>query len=284
MNSELKYSKIKQLEIKSTLIAQSQLAGAYKSAFKGVGLDYSQSRVFEEGDDYRRIDSRLTARNHQIYTKTFDEERLLNVILLVDVSGSMQCGNAGSSNAELSAEAAAIIAGAAHFNGDKVGFITFDESIIDATPPSQRIDNIPKMLKHILDANSNGSTNIAVALQKLLYIIQERAIVFILSDFQSQNFKKELAVASKKFDIILLHLRESIEVDSSMSGFVNFIDSETKSRKVAHLGKNFEYRDARGELEMISKELNIDLVSFSTADELIANLINLMNERTRRKV
>lgn len=277
----LYYNKIvKQIELKSRLIADSSLVGMYKSAFKGSGMEYAHSRLFELGDDYRHIDSRLTALNHQVFTKTFEEERLLNVFLLIDISSSMQIGNIGSSKPELVAEISSILASIAFSNGDRVGYATFNDDIVNYVAPQRKMESIAKMLNLILKNDTQGKTNISGVFKRFSNVFNERAIVFVISDFNSQNFNKELSILSKKFDVILINLSKSNTSLVNLGGFINACDSEESTYQTIEMNfignRNLQIID-------IAKELNVDIINCTDSKGFIDKLKNLMLKRVAQR-
>ena len=128
-------NKVRRIEIKTRGLSNNIFAGEYHSAFKGRGMAFSEVREYQYGDDVRDIDWNVTARFHRPYIKVYEEERELTVMLLIDVSGSLEFGTVKQLKKDMVAEIAATLAFSAIQNNDKIGVIFFSDKIEKFIPP-----------------------------------------------------------------------------------------------------------------------------------------------------
>jgi len=157
-------SKVRKIEIKTKGLSRNIFAGQYHSAFKGRGMEFSEVREYQYGDDVRDIDWNVTARFHRPYVKVFEEERELTVMLLIDVSGSLNFGTSTQLKRDLVTEIAATLAFSAIQNNDKIGVIFFSDRIEKYIPPKKGRKHILYIIRELLDFQPESRrTDIAMA-------------------------------------------------------------------------------------------------------------------------
>lgn len=233
--------KIKLLHIKTNYLANDIFSGEYKSSFRGYGMEFEEVREYQPGDDVRTIDWNVTARSQKPFVKIFREERELTTMLLVDASASGDYGSGSKIKRETAAEVAAVLAFAAIKNNDKVGLMIFTDRVEHFIPPNKGKAHVYHVIKEILTFKPEHTrTNISEPLEKLIHVIKKRAVCFVISDFQDENFKKPLAIAAKRHDIICALLYDESEVDMPDLGFLEFQDPET--------GETFKVNTSRSTL------------------------------------
>ena len=198
--------KVRQIEIKTRGLSNNIFAGQYHSAFKGRGMAFSEVREYQFGDDIRDIDWNVTARFNHPYVKVYEEERELTVMLLVDVSGSLDFGTVKQSKKELVTEIAATLAFSAIQNNDKIGVIFFSDKIEKFIPPKKGRKHTLYIIRELLDFKAESRmTNISLALEYLTNVMKHRCTAFLLSDFiVKDNFKNPLSIANRKHDIVAI--------------------------------------------------------------------------------
>lgn len=225
--SEL-FKKIRRIQIQTTHLADDVLAGAYRSAFKGKGMEFEEVREYQSGDDIRSIDWNVTARMNHPFVKNFREERELNVILAVDISGSTHFGSGQYLKSEWIAEIAAILAFSAIKNHDKVALILFSDTVEKYIPPKKGTRHVLRIIRELLTYQPKGrSTNISNALS-FLGKIQERAgICFLISDFICPDYSHEAALTAKRHDLVPIALVDQAERKLNAMSLVTFADLET---------------------------------------------------------
>lgn len=250
--------KVRKIEIKSKNISNQIFSGEYHSAFKGKGMLFSEVREYMYGDDVKNIDWNVTARFNTPFIKVFEEERELTVMLLVDISKSAFFGTQNAMKNEIITEICAILAFSAIQNNDKVGVIFFNNTIEKFIPPKKGKSHVLQIIRHLIEYGYNqnnntktanttlntthwwqkifnnssntetsSQTNIQQALQYFNNTIKKRSIAFLLSDFIDNNYDKALALASKKHDLIGIHLYDVAEQKLPNLGIIQVIDAET---------------------------------------------------------
>lgn len=220
--------KIKKIEIRSRLMVNEAMSGGYNSVFRGYGMEFQEVREYSIGDDFRRIDWNVTARHNNLYIKTFKEERQLNVMLLLDTSGSLGFGSKSSTKHDKMIETSAILALTAMENQDKIGAIFFTNKIEKVIIPTKNKNTTLRLLREILfiKPQSNG-TDINNAIDFAIENMKRRGIMFILSDFLTDVSFKKIFIASKKHDIIPVVLTDEFEEYPINLGLVDMLDNES---------------------------------------------------------
>lgn len=220
--------KVKGIELRTKRLVNDVFSGEYHSVFKGRGIEFAEVREYGVGDDVRMIDWNVTARMGHPYVKTFDEERELTVMLVVDVSGSGMFGSRTSSKEELAAEVSALLAFSAIKNNDRVGLIMFTDQIELYIPPKKGRTHVLRVIREILYFEpQNRRTSIRSAMEHVNRILKRRSIVFVISDFMDKGFEQALNVAARKHDLISVMIRDEREDVLSNSGVLALEDAET---------------------------------------------------------
>lgn len=240
------------LEVRSRREASSAFAGGYRSAFRGGGIEFEESRPYLPGDDVRALDWNATARSGVPYVKRFREERDQTVVLAVDVSASMSFASAGRAKAALAAHAAALIAAAAGRAGDRVGLISFDTMIRSEIPAARGEAHTWRILRALVAAagQSSGGTALETVISRLRAGIRRRAIVLIFSDFRDDRFfaarapnrsaRTELVALARRHDLVAVTIADPREEEIPNAGIVRLSDPEAPQRLVV-----FDTRSAR---------------------------------------
>ncbi len=219
---------VRQIEIRTKGLVNQVFSGEYHSVFKGRGMEFSEVREYQFGDDIRNIDWNVTARFGHPFIKVFEEERELTVILMVDLSGSLNFGSADKTKQEVAAELSAILAFSALKNNDKVGLILFTDKIEKFVPPRKGNKHVLRIIRDVLSFEPEGkSTNLKGALEYMNNAIKKRSIVFLLSDFMDSDFEKILRVVGKRHDLIGIVLNDKREEEIPKVGVIRFTDAET---------------------------------------------------------
>ena len=184
--------KIRALEIKTRKIVQSTFSGEYHSVFKGSGISFSEVRDYQDGDDSRLIDWKVTAKMNAPYIKVFEEERELNVYLLVDLSGSGEFGSVSQTKVEVAAEIAAVLGFSAINNNDKVGLFLFSDRVEQFIPSKKGKKHVLRILRDIFYFKPESKkTSIDSVLTALNTMTKKKSIVFLISDFM--DYKHEIS-------------------------------------------------------------------------------------------
>ena len=231
MNTSEILKKVRSIEIKTKKITNNIFTGSYNSAFKGRGMIFSEVRKYVPGDDIRDIDWNVTAKLSEPHVKIFEEERDLNMMILLDISGSNFFGSKNNLKKEKMIELCAVLSFSAIKNNDKVGIILFTDKIELFIPPKKGKKHVLRIIRELIKFQPiHKKTNINQALTFLNNILNKKSIVFILSDFFDENYQKSLTILSKKHDVVALRLYDDFEEKVKNIGFSLFYDLESNTK------------------------------------------------------
>lgn len=280
--------KVRKIEIKARGLSSNIFAGQYHTAFKGRGMAFSEVRNYQLGDDVRDIDWNVTARFNHPYVKVFEEERELTVMLLVDVSGSLDFGTRHQLKRDMVTEIAATLAFSAIQNNDKAGVIFFSDKIEKYIPPKKGRKHILYIIREMLSFHGKSSrTDINVALRFLSDVIKRRCTAFLLSDFYVRDsFEQSLIICNRKHDIAAIQVYDSfakelpniglLKIVDAETGFEQYIDTSSKRLRLAH--QQYWLRRQAAISDTFSKG-NVDSVSIATDEDFVKSLLLLFKKR-----
>ena len=222
-------AKVRKIEIKTRGLSSNIFAGQYHTAFKGRGMAFSEVREYQYGDEPRDIDWNVTARMNKPYSKVFEEERELTVMLMVDVSNSLNFGTRVMMKREMVTEIAATLAFAAIENNDKVGLLFFSDRIEKFIPPKKGRKHILYLIRELLDFQpESNATDITVPLEFLTGAVKKRCTAFLLSDFiDAHDYRNALTIANRKHDIVAIRVYDKRMEELPDVGLMKLYDSET---------------------------------------------------------
>ncbi len=226
--------KVRELEIKSKKLTRHLFTGEYHSAFKGRGMLFKEVREYQHGDDIRFIDWNVSARFNHPFSKLFEEERELSVMLLVDVSASSLFGTTLARKKDLITEIAAVLAFSAISNNDKVGVIFYSDNVEKFIPPKKGRDHVLYIVRELLTSEpKRKGTNLGEALRRFNNSARQKCITFILSDFIDSSFSDSIKVAGKKHDVIGIKLYDKLDMQLPAVGLMQATDLETGKTVIA---------------------------------------------------
>jgi uncharacterized protein (DUF58 family) len=286
--------KIRRLELRTRGMIDTAFAGQYRSVFKGRGMNFEEVREYQPGDEVRAIDWNVTARLGEVrgdaYVKKFTEERELTVMLVVDVSASGDFGSVHLSKRELAAEVACVLAFSAVRNNDKVGLLLFSDDVELFIAPKKGRAHTLRMVREILYFRPKGSgTNPSEALGYLNRVLHRRSVVFLVSDFQTPSFARELSMTARRHDFIAVPIVDPREEELPDIGRITLEDAETgeqieintsnRSARAKFIRAVEARRNARNrELQ----RLRIDAIELRTDEDYVPALRNFFRTRERR--
>ncbi|WP_418508712.1 DUF58 domain-containing protein [Corallibacter sp.] len=228
MDTKELLKKVRKIEIKTRRLSDHIFGGEYHSTFKGRGMTFSEVRQYQYGDDVRNIDWNVTARTNEPHIKVFEEERELTMMLMADVSGSEFFGTETQFKNEIVTEIAATLAFSATQNNDKIGLILFSDDIELYIPPKKGRSHVLRIIRELIEFQPKSKqTNVAEALKFLSNVMKKKAIVFVLSDFMSQEYKHTLKIASGRHDVTGIRVYDKHEEEIPNLGMVQMQDEET---------------------------------------------------------
>lgn len=220
--------KVRELEIKSKKITTNLFTGEYHSAFKGKGMSFREVREYSAGDDVRFIDWNVSARFSATFTKLFEEERELTVMLLIDTSTSNLFGTVGNRKKELITEMAAVLTFSAINNNDKVGVIFFSNQIEKIIAPKKGRPHGLYIVRELLTVEPHAKgTNLNEAIKYFNNITRQKSIAFLLSDFLDKGYDNNLKIIGKKHDVIGLKVYDKMDMTLPDVGILQVQDAET---------------------------------------------------------
>ena len=289
MDTQEILKKVRKIEIKTRRLSANIFAGQYHSAFKGRGMAFSEVREYQFGDDVRDIDWNVTARFHRPYVKVFEEERELTVMLLVDVSGSLDFGTQVQTKRDMVTEIAATLAFSAIQNNDKIGVIFFSDKIEKYIPPKKGRKHILYIIREMLDFKPESrKTDIRQAIEFLTGVSKRKCTAFLLSDFYvRQDFEQSLIIGNRKHDIVAIQVYDRrakelpdvglMKVVDSETGYEQYIDTSSKRLRNAYS----RYWNTRQQvLQETFNRSNVDNVSIATNDDFVKSLLLLFKKRS----
>lgn len=281
-------TKVRRIEIKTRALTNNIFAGEYHSAFKGRGMSFAEVREYQPGDDVRDIDWNVTARFNRPYVKVFEEERELTVMLLIDVSGSLDFGSAGRYQRDLATEIAATLAFSAIQNNDKIGVIFFSDRIEKFIPPKKGRKHILFIIRELLNFTPESrKSDLAIPLEYLVRALNKKCIAFILSDFiVKENYTQALRIANKKHDVAAIQVYDHRLAELPDVGIIKLQDAETgheqyvdtSSRHIRQLHAAW-WKQHQASMLATLYSSNVDNISVSTTDDYVKALIGLFSKR-----
>lgn len=282
--------KVRQIEIKTRGLSNNIFAGEYHSAFKGRGMAFSEVREYRYGDDVRDIEWNVSARFNKPYVKVFEEERELTVMLLIDVSQSLNFGTKGQLKREMLTEIAATLAFSAIQNNDKIGVIFFSDRIEKFIPPKKGRKHILYIIRELLGFQPESNrTDIVVPLQYMTQALKRRCTAFVLSDFiDRQDYTTSLTIANRKHDVVAIQIYDHRIEELPDVGLMKVYDAETMHEQYIDTSSNYVRKAHaawwRQQQEILHQRLtkcSVDSVSIRTGQDYVSFLRKLFARRTR---
>lgn len=281
--------KVRKIEIKTRGLSHNIFAGQYHSAFKGRGMSFSEVREYQYGDDVRDIDWNVTVRFNKPYIKVFEEERELTVMLMVDLSGSLDFGTENRTKREMVTEIAATLAFAAIQNNDKIGVIFFTDKVEKFIPPQKGRKHILYIIRELINFEPQSrQTDIKVSLEFLTNAIKKRCTAFMISDFiDTDDYRNAMTIANRKHDLVAIQVYDRRLAEMPKIGLVKFADAETgeevyvdtSSSKVQAYQREW-WKAQVTRLNEIFNKSRVDSVSISTGQDYVKALLNLFAKRS----
>jgi uncharacterized protein (DUF58 family) len=285
--------KVNQIEIRTRSVVNSVVAGAYSSAFKGRGMEFSEVREYLPGDDVRTIDWNVTARMGHPYTKKFVEERELTVMLVVDASSSGEFGTQHEMKGEVMAAISALLAFSAIKNNDRVGLLIFTSKIEKFIPPAKGKRHVLRVIRELLYFKpEEKGTDLALALEYLNKILNRHAVVFMISDFETGGFETPIKLLNRRHDSVAITVLDQREKEMPDVGFLELEDAETGENVLIDTGnvvfRNTFKKESQKQssyLTRLFRKLDMDFVEIiirESYDETINPLIEFFKKRAAK--
>ena len=279
--------KVRKIEIKTRRLSDHIFSGEYHTSFKGRGMTFSEVRQYQYGDDIRAIDWNVTARYNEAHVKVFEEERELTMMLMVDISGSESFGSKNQFKKDIVTEIAATMAFSATQNNDKIGLILFSDQIELYIPPKKGKSHVLRIIRELIEFHpKSNKTDVAQALKFLSGTQKKKAIVFVISDFMSDEYENTLKIASKKHDITGIRVFDIREEKMPNLGMVSMVDAETGETQVVNTGSKSvrleyekEYRNKVDYFTETFRKSGSGVVSTRVDESYVTKLLSYFKSR-----
>lgn len=284
--------RVRELEVLSARMIRAGFAGDYHSAFHGRGIEFSQVREYQPGDDIRTIDWNVTARSGVPHVKEFIEERDLTILIAIDVSGSMSFGSVDWRKCDIAAELASVFAFSAVSNSDRVGLLLFSDRVRTYIPPRRGRAHAQIIVRAAVDsamkmpARASAGADLENATRFLESASAKRAVVILISDFLDGPFEHPLKRLDGKHDLIAVSIADPREERFPDRGLARLVDAESGEARLVDLRRADIARRAssrRLQLERKFKSNGIDWLPLSTALPYDRDLLRFFRERIARR-
>ena len=281
--------KVRELEIKSKKLTSDLFTGEYHSAFKGKGMSFKEVREYSAGDDIRFIDWNVSARFGHPFSKLFEEERELTVMLLVDISPSSLFGTVHARKKDIATEIGAVLSFSAVNNGDKIGVIFYSDKVEGYIPPKKGKEHALFIVRELLskEPKSNG-TDLSKALRYFNNVTRQKSIAFVLSDLIDANYEDALRVAGKKHDIIGMKLYDKMDRILPDAGMLHVLDGENGKTRWVDSSNRFVQQSFEQEFFRVTKystetfkKAGCDLLHIRTDEDYVKILQRFFLSRNR---
>lgn len=284
------FKKIRRIEIRTRGLVEDVFGGEYHSAFRGRGIEFSEVRPYQIGDEVRWIDWNVSARMGETYVKIFEEEREQTILLAVDISGSGSFGTNGVLKREIAAEISALLAFSAVRNNDRVGLMLFSDRVERFVPPKKGKQHVLRLVRDIFVHEAESKkTRISAVLDHIMRTQRRRAIVVLISDFMDTGFERPLRAAASRHDVVAIRIVDPREVDLPNVGLLALNDAETGEHMVIDTGskatREMFATEARERMDAITSRLSasgVDSVTISTDTDFADPLARFFRMRIRK--
>jgi uncharacterized protein (DUF58 family) len=281
--------KVRELEIKSKKLTSDLFTGEYHSAFKGKGMSFKEVREYAAGDDIRFIDWNVSARFGHPFSKIFEEERELTVMLLVDISSSSLFGTTHARKRDLITEIGAVLSFSAVNNADKIGVIFYSNIVEAYIPPKKGKQHALFIVRELLSKEPKGKgTALTAALRYFNNITRQKSIAFVLSDFLDAGYEDALRIAGKKHDVIGIKVYDKMDQQLPSAGLLLAEDAENNQTRWVDTDNAFVRYSYEKEFFRVAdycnqtfKKAGCDLLHVKTGEDYVRVLQRFFLSRNR---
>jgi uncharacterized protein (DUF58 family) len=273
------------LELKCRRPVEHLLAGEYCSVFRGRGIEFEDVRPYQPGDDVRTMDWKVTARTGEPHIKRYIEEREQFFYLLVDVSASMRHGTHGR-KAKTVSEICALLTMAAIKNQDRVGLLLFSDEIEQIVPPAKGRRHAMRIMDELINFKpKHKGTNFAEALGRFGHIARKHSVVFVVSDFLTEDTSVELQNLAFRHDVNAIHIADNQLQQLSASGLVRMEDAESEVQRVVDLGSAGHANQSHYQrLQQKMLESGVNLLDIEIGGDCVKALTGFFHERQHQGI
>jgi uncharacterized protein (DUF58 family) len=280
-------ARLRNFDIQIRKAVNSQMRGSFRSVFKGSGLEFSDLRIYQYGDDVRAIDWNVSSKGHGTFVKVFREEKDQTVFFVVDVSASQQVGPQHRAKIDTTKEVCGVLAMSAIREASHVGLYCFSDQKELYIKPSSSLKTGYQLIMSLFKLQPESTrTNLADALLFTLNRLKRRSVVILLSDFIDQGYEHNLKALAKKHDLVVIHFYDQREVNLPRLGIIPVHDAETNRTVWLNTSSaSFRHRlretflQNQTQLERLCKQYNANYLALDSQEDFIPKLIDLFRIR-----
>ena len=280
-------ARLRNFDIRIRKAVNSQMRGSFRSVFKGTGLEFSDLRTYQYGDDVRAIDWNVSSKGHGTFVKVFREEKDQTVFFVVDVSASQQVGPRHRDKLDATKEICGVLALSAIREASHVGLYCFSDQKERYLKPSNGLKTGYQLILSLFKLQpESGRTNIADALLFTLNCLKRRSVVILLSDFIDQRYEHNLKALAKKHDLVVIHLYDQREINLPRLGIIPVHDTESgqtvwinTSSVAFRNGLRDTFRQNQARLEQLCRQFNANYLALDSQEDFVPKLIDLFRIR-----
>ena len=286
------YRKTRQIEIRVRHLVSESFAGRYQATFKGQGIEFSEVRPYQPGDEVRSIDWNVTARMGAPYVKRYVEERELTVLLVIDASGSGDFGTVGRFRRDLATELSAVLSIAATTSNDRVGLLVFTDRVELFVPPRKGRRHVTRVISEMLEFQPRGrGTDVAGALNMAMRVLKRRGVVFLVSDFLADpaSYRRPLVATNQRHDVVAIEIHDPMEREIPDVGLLALEDAETGEVTWVDTGDptwRAGFERSTAELEALRTAVfasaGVDRIRVSVERDYVSAIVKFFLARSRR--
>lgn len=283
-------TKIRQYEIRIRKAVNADMRGSFRSVFKGSGLEFTDLREYQYGDDVRTIDWNVSAKGHGTFVKIFREEKEQTVFFLLDVSGSQQVGDATHSKLDTAKEICGVLALSAIQEASHVGLLCFSDQKEKYIRPSNGMKHGYELITELYKLKPQSSkTNLADAILFTLNVVKRRSVVIFISDFIDNNYEHNLRALARKHDLVMIHLLDQRETNLPRLGIIPLRDPETNRTTWINTSSIWfrrrirqDFSQLKRKIEQFSRQNDVNYVAIDAKEDYVAPLVKLFKIRRKR--
>ena len=290
MNEDIQ-KKVKKIEIITKKVMDEMLTGGYKSHFRGQGVQFSEHRTYNHGDDIRHIDWKVSARNKEPLLKLYEEERELSVFIIADLSASLEFGSKKHLKKDVVAELGAVIAYAASMAGDRVGVLIVTQHVRKIIELKKGRNHVLRIIRDLLTfPTETGGTNLKEAFEEASHLMKHTGIVFVLSDFRAENYEKPIKQLARKHDVVAIQIEDPNEYRFEGMGTISVFDPESNSEISFNpntYGFKKEFGKSKADFENKTRQIlshsGVEVLSVTTHEDYVDRLLRFFKKRKKKK-
>ena len=287
MDSLQLLSRIRNIPLVSSRLVEGFLSGNYRSVFRGPGLEFDEVREYNEGDDVRSIDWNVTSRMGAPYIKTFREEREMALLLMIDVSASLQTGGGTYKKSDTAAIVSALLAHSAVHNNDRVGAVFFSDRIEKWVPPMKGRNHLMRLVQDMASIEPKGKgSDLSLAIACVEQSMKRRGICILVSDFRIPPAFRQMSMLGRKHDLIAVKITDPADKNLPKTGFMELHDVES-GRITPSFGFSAKYRKEQEDFWLTDhifwqrecRRRGIDSMVIDTEDDPARALLSFFKRR-----